>query len=131
MIKVILTSLVFIMLAGCQSHPPQYTSAGVVIKDNQPCFSITPSSSTTLVTTAPTINTLNGSEWRTITPPASWQPTRKISASHCTVWPDINWQAGVYDVVFKVSDGNNATRYATRFTLSRSARGEFTVHQQE
>lgn len=129
--KIALTSLVLITLSGCQIHPPQYASAGMEIKDNQPCFSIIPLSSAALVATAPTINKLNGSEWRTITPPASWQPTRAISASHCTVWPDINWQSGVYDVAFKVSDSNNATRYATRFMLTRSAQGELTVHKQE
>ncbi|NCF07805.1 MULTISPECIES: putative T6SS immunity periplasmic lipoprotein [Kosakonia] len=129
--KIGLTSLVLITLSGCQSHPPQYASAGVEIKDNQPCFSMTPLSSTALVATAPTINKLNGSEWQTMTSPANWQPTRVISASHCTVWPDINWQAGIYDVVFKVSDGNNATRYATRFMLTRSAQGELTVQKQE
>jgi len=42
-----------------------------------------------------------------------------IYASHYTVWPDINWQAGVYDVVFKGSDRNNATR----FILTRSTYG--------
>lgn len=132
MMKAIVLALPLLALAGCQTHPAQYASLDVGIANNQPCF-IVPGSSTSsvLTATAPTVTRLEGNAWRTLTPGATWQPQRVLTPGVCTGWPGINWQSGVYDVAFKVSDKDHATRYATRFVLQKPHDGAITVSKQE
>lgn len=132
MMKVFVLSLSLLTLAGCQTHPAQYSALDVGVSNNQPCFIVPDSSiSGALTATAPTITRLDGKQWQTLTPGATSQPSRVITAGVCIGWPGINWQPGVYDVAFKVSDKDHATRYATRFVLTQASSGAITVSKQE
>ncbi len=132
MMKAIALALPLLALAGCQTHPAQYASLDVGVANNQPCFIVPGSPASGLLTaTAPTIARLEDNQWQTLTPGATWQPERMITAGVCTGWPEINWQPGVYDVAFKVSDNDHATRYATRFVLQQTHGGAMTISKQE
>lgn len=132
MTKAMVMLLPLFALVGCQIHSAQYSALDVGVANNQPCFIVpTTSLSGALTATAPTITRLNGSQWQVLTPGATWQPTRTIIAGDCTGWTEINRQPGVYDIAFKVSTKDRATRYAARFVVQKNGDGKIAVHQQE
>ena len=120
-------------MSACVSHPAQYQSLSVTLKNNEPCFAIpTHSGLETPVTShSPTIMKHAGNEWKTISPPSTFSPEVTLMSGQCQQWQGIEWQAGEYDVALKISGKNDSVRYATRFTLEEGSSGEFKLTQSE
>lgn len=119
-------SVVVFINSGCIPHPAQYQPLLVTLKDNEPCFSIIPGLvfDKSLSSHTPTVMKREGAEWKTISEPATYSPVVRLDAHDCHQWNGINWGAGEYDVALKVTDGNEAVRYAAHFNLRKNARGE-------
>jgi len=126
-------SVVIFINSGCISHPAQYEPLLVRLKNNEPCFSISSGSSldNSLSSHAPTVMKREGGEWRTISEPATYSPVVRLDAHDCHQWNGIDWEAGEYDVALKVTDGNEAIRYAAHFNLRKSAKGELSIFRIE
>ncbi len=119
--------------SGCISHSAQYEPLLVRLKNNEPCFSISSGSSldNSLSSHAPTVMKREGGEWRTISEPATYSPVVRLDAHDCHQWNGIDWEAGEYDVALKVTDGNEAIRYAAQFNLRKNAKGELSIFKIE
>ncbi|WP_312467997.1 hypothetical protein [Pseudescherichia sp.] len=131
--KCLLSIAVAFISSSCISHPAQYQPLLVTLKDNEPCFSITPGLvfDTSLSSHAPTVMKREGGEWRTISEPATYSPVVRLDAHDCHQWNGIDWEAGEYDVALKVTDGNEAVRYAAHFNLRKNAKGELSIFRIE
>ena len=130
-----LLSVVAIALtvSACVSHPAQYKSLSVTLKDNEPCFAIPANSGLDAPVTShsPTIMKRAGNEWKAVSPPSTFSPEVTLTTQHCHQWQGIAWQAGEYDVALKVSGKNDSIRYAARFTLQECPSGQFKLTQTE
>ena len=130
-----LLSVVAIALtvSACVSHPAQYQSLSVTLKDNEPCFAIPANSGLDAPVTShsPTIMIRAGNEWKAISPPSTFSPEVTLTTQQCHQWKGIAWQAGEYDVALKVSEKNDSIRYAARFTLQEGPSGQFKLTQTE
>lgn len=131
--KYLLIIAVSFISSGCISHPAQYQPLLVTLKNNEPCFSISSGSGLdkSLSSHAPTVMKREGAEWRTISEPATYSPAVRLDAHDCHQWNGIDWQAGEYDVTLRVTDGNDAVRYATRFKLQKNAKDELHIFKVE
>lgn len=130
-----LLSVVAIALtvSACVSHPAQYKSLSVTLKDNEPCFAIPANSGLDAPVTShsPTIMKRAGNEWKAVSPPSKFSPEVTLTTQQCHQWKGIAWQAGEYDVALKVSGKNDSIRYAARFTLQEGPSGQFKLTQTE
>ena len=130
-----LLSVVAIALtvSACVSHPAQYKSLSVTLKNNEPCFAIPANSGLDAPVTShsPTITKRAGNEWKAISPPSTFSPEVTLTTQQCHQWKGIAWQAGEYDVALKVSGKNDSFRYAARFTLQEGPSGQFKLTQTE
>ncbi|MFO3695591.1 putative T6SS immunity periplasmic lipoprotein [Enterobacter huaxiensis] len=130
-----LLSVVAIALtvSACVSHPAQYQSLTVTLKNNDPCFAIPANSGldTPVTSHSPTIMKRAGNEWKAISPPSTFSPEVTLTTQQCHQWKGIAWKAGEYDVVLKVSGKNDSIRYAARFTLQEGPSGQFKLTQTE
>ncbi|MBL5926712.1 putative T6SS immunity periplasmic lipoprotein [Enterobacter asburiae] len=130
-----LLSVVAIALtvSACVSHPAQYQSLSVTLKNNEPCFAIPANSGLDAPVTShsPTIMKREGNEWKAISPPSTFSPEVTLTTQQCHQWKGITWQAGEYDVALKVSGKNDSIRYAARFTLQEGPSGQFKLTQTE
>ena len=130
-----LLSVVAIALtvSACVSHPAQYQSLTVTLKNNEPCFAIPANSGLDAPVTShsPTIMKRAGNEWKAISPPSTFSPEVTLTTQQCHQWTGITWQAGEYDVALKVSGKNDSIRYAARFTLQEGSSGQFKLTQTE
>ncbi|KDF47681.1 hypothetical protein M8B70_09900 [Enterobacter chengduensis] len=130
-----LLSVVAIALtvSACVSHPAQYQSLSVTLKNNEPCFAIPAISGLDAPVTShsPTIMKRAGNEWKAISPPSTFSPEVTLTTQQCHQWKGIAWQAGEYDVALKVSGKNDSIRYAARFTLQEDPSGQFKLTQTE
>ncbi|MFO4058602.1 putative T6SS immunity periplasmic lipoprotein [Enterobacter asburiae] len=130
-----LLSVVAIALtvSACVSHPAQYKSLSVTLKDNEPCFAIPANSGLDAPVTShsPTIMKRAGNEWKAVSPPSTFSPEVTLTTQQCHQWKGIAWQAGEYDVALRVSGKNDSIRYAARFTLQESPSGQFKLTQTE
>lgn len=130
-----LLSVVAIALtvSACVSHPAQYKSLSVTLKDNEPCFAIPANSGLDAPVTShsPTIMKRAGNEWKAVSPPSTFSPEVTLTTQQCHQWKGIAWQAGEYDVALKVSGKNDSIRHAARFTLQESPSGQFKLTQTE
>ncbi|MEG5423991.1 hypothetical protein UXP88_11480 [Enterobacter hormaechei] len=130
-----LLSVVAIALtvSACVSHPAQYQSLSVTLKNNEPCFAIPANSGLDAPVTShwPTIMKRAGNEWKAISPPSTFSPEVTLTTQQCYQWKGIAWQAGEYDVALKVSGKNDSIRYAARFTLQEGPSGQFKLTQTE
>ncbi|EPO4110362.1 putative T6SS immunity periplasmic lipoprotein [Enterobacter cloacae] len=124
---------VTLMASACVSHPAQYQSLTVTLKNNEPCFVIPANSGLDAPVTShsPTIMKRAGNEWETIAPPSTYSPVVTLNTQQCRQWSGIAWQTGEYDVALKVSGKNDSVRYAARFTLEENASGQFKITQTE
>lgn len=124
---------VTLMASACVSHPAQYQSLSVSLKNNEPCFAIPANSGleAPVISHSPTIMKRAGNEWKTISPPSTYSPAVTLNIQQCNQWRGITWQTGEYDVTLKVSGKNDSARYAARFTLEENAAGQFKVTQTE
>ena len=131
--KCLLSIAVAFISSGCISHPAQYQPLLVTLKDNEPCFSIIPGLvfDTSLSSHTPTVMKREGAKWKTISEPATYSPVVRLDAHDCHQWNGINWEAGEYDVALKVTDGNEAVRYAAHFNLRKNAKGELSIFRIE
>ncbi|GAL56525.1 hypothetical protein EV102420_02_01290 [Pseudescherichia vulneris NBRC 102420] len=122
-------SVVVFINSGCISHPAQYEPLLVTLKENEPCFSIIRGSGpdNSLSSHAPTVMKREGADWRTISEPATYSPVVRLDVHDCHQWNGINWQAGEYDVTLRVTDGNDAVRYAARFELQEYVLGQYRI----
>ncbi|HEP0313734.1 TPA: hypothetical protein QIS87_000393 [Enterobacter bugandensis] len=120
-------------VTACVSHPAQYQSLSVMLKNNEPCFAIPANSGLDAPVTShsPTIMKRAGNEWKAISPPATFSPEVTLTTQQCHQWKGIAWQAGEYDVALKVSGKNDSIRYAARFTLQEGPSGQFKLTQTE
>jgi len=120
-------------VTACVSHPAQYQSLSVTLKNNEPCFAIPANSGLDAPVTShsPTIMKRAGNEWKAISPPATFSPEVTLTTQQCYQWKGIAWQAGEYDVALKVSGKNDSIRYAARFTLQEGPSGQFKLTQTE
>ncbi|UBM41310.1 hypothetical protein K9N75_02175 [Hafnia paralvei] len=120
-------------MSACVSHPAQYQSLSVTLKNNDPCFAIPANAGLDAPVTShsPTIMKRAGNEWKTISPPSTFSPEVTLMTGQCQQWKGIAWQAGEYDVDLKVSGKNDSIRYAARFTLEESPSGQFKLAQTE
>ncbi|HBM9901978.1 MULTISPECIES: putative T6SS immunity periplasmic lipoprotein [Enterobacter] len=118
---------VTLMASGCVSHPAQYQSLLVTLKNNEPCFAIPADSGVDAPVTShsPTIMRRAGNEWKAISPPSTFSPEVTLTTQQCHQWTGITWQAGEYDVALKVSGKNGFIRYAARFILEEGPSGRF------
>ena len=130
-----LLSVVAIALtvSACVSHPAQYQSLSVTLKNNEPCFAIPANSGLDAPVTShsTTIMKRAGNEWKAISPPSTFSPEVTLTTQQCHQWKGIAWQAGEYDVALKVSGKNDSFRYAARFTLQEGPSGQFKLTQTE
>ncbi|MCU6178376.1 putative T6SS immunity periplasmic lipoprotein [Enterobacter roggenkampii] len=130
-----LLSVVAIALtvSACVSHPAQYQSLSVTLKNNEPCFAIPANSGLDVPVTShsPTIMKRAGNEWKAVSPPSTFSPEVTLTTQQCHQWQGIAWQAGEYDVALKVSGKNDSIRYAARFTLQEGPSGQFKLTQTE
>ncbi|BEK74829.1 hypothetical protein EATA6166_27210 [Enterobacter asburiae] len=130
-----LLSVVAIALtvSACVSHPAQYQSLTVTLKNNEPCFAIPANSGLDAPVTShsPTIMKRAGNEWKAISPPSTFSSEVTLTTQQCHQWQGIAWQAGEYDVALKVSGKNDSIRYAARFTLQEGSSGQFKLTQTE
>ena len=130
-----LLSVVAIALtvSACVSHPAQYQSLTVTLKNNEPCFAIPANTGLDAPVTShsPTIMKRAGHEWKAISPPSTFSPEVTLTTQQCHQWQGIAWQAGEYDVALKVSGKNDSIRYAARFTLQEGSSGQFKLTQTE
>ncbi len=130
-----LLSVVAIALtvSACVSHPAQYQSLSVTLKNNEPCFAIPANSGLDAPVTShsPTIMKRAGNEWKAISLPSTFSPEVTLTIQQCHQWKGIAWQAGEYDVALKVSGKNDSIRYAARFTLQEGPSGQFKLMQTE
>jgi hypothetical protein len=130
-----LLSVVAIALtvSACVSHPAQYQSLSVTLKNNEPCFAIPANSGLDAPVTShsPTIMKRAGNEWKAMSPPSTFSPEVTLTIQQCHQWKGIAWQAGEYDVALKVSGKNDSIRYAARFTLQEGPSGQFKLMQTE
>lgn len=124
---------VTLMASACVSHPAQYQSLTITLKNNEPCFAIPANSGLDAPVTShsPTIMKRAGNEWKTISPPSTYSPVVTLNTQQCHQWSGIAWQTGEYDVVLKVSGKNDSVRYAARFSLEENASGQFKITQTE
>ena len=124
---------VTLMVSACLSHPEQYQSLSVTLKNNEPCFAIPANSGLEAPVTShsPTIMKRAGNEWKAISPPSTYSPVVTLNTQQCNQWRGIAWQTGEYDVAQTVSAKNDSVRYAARFTLEENASGQFTISQTE
>lgn len=124
---------VTLMASACVSHPAQYQSLTVTLKNNEPCFAIPANSGLDAPVTShsPTIMKRAVNEWKTISPPSTYSPVVTLNTQQCRQWSGIAWQTGEYDVALKVSGKNDSVRYAARFTLEENASGQFKITQTE
>ncbi|HDR2622007.1 TPA: hypothetical protein QCI71_002902 [Enterobacter chuandaensis] len=124
---------VTLMVSACVSHPAQYRSLAVTLKNNEPCFAISANHGLQAPVTShsPTIMKRVGNEWKTISPPSTFSPEVTLMTQQCHQWKDVAWQAGEYDVALKVSGKNDSIRYAARFTLQEAPSGQFKLMQTE
>lgn len=131
--KYLLSISVTLISSGCISHPAQYQPLLVTLKNNEPCFSISSSSGfgNSLSSYAPTVMKREGAEWRAISEPATYSPVVRLDVHDCHQWNGIDWEAGEYDVALKVTDGNEAVRYAAHFNLRKNAKGELKIFKIE
>lgn len=120
-------------VSACVSHPAQYQSLSVTLKNNEPCFAIPVNSGLDAPVTShsPTIMKREGNEWKAISPPSTFSPEVTLTTQQCHQWKGIAWQAGEYDVALKVSGKNDSIRYAARFTLQEGPSGQFKLTQTE
>ena len=118
---------VTLMASACVSHPAQYQSLSVTLKNNEPCFAIPANSGLEAPATShsPTIMKRAGNEWKTISPPSTYSPVVTLNTQQCNQWRGIVWQTGEYDVALKVSGKNDSIRYAARFILEEGPSGQF------
>ena len=130
-----LLSVVAIALtvSACVSHPAQYQSLSVTLKNNEPCFAIPANSGldSPVTSHSPTIMKRAGNEWKAVSPPSTFSPAVTLTTQQCHQWKGIAWQAGEYDVALKVSGKNDSIRYAARFTLQEGPSGQFKLTQTE
>ena len=130
-----LLSVVAIALtvSACVSHPAQYQSLSVTLKNNEPCFASPANSGLDAPVTShsPTIMKRAGNEWKAVSPPSTFSPEVTLMTQRCHQWKGIAWQAGEYDVALKVSGKNDSIRYAARFTLQEGPSGQFKLTQTE
>ena len=130
-----LLSVVAIALtvSACVSHPAQYQSLTVTLKNNEPCFAIPAKAGldAPITSHSPTIMKRAGNEWKAISPPSTFSPEVTLTTQQCHQWTGITWQAGEYDVALKVSGKNDSIRYAARFTLQEGPSGQFKLTQTE
>lgn len=124
---------VTLMASACVSHPAQYQSLTITLKNNEPCFAIPANSGLDAPVTShsPTIMKRAGNEWKTISPPSTNSPVVTLNTQQCHQWSGIAWQTGEYDVALKVSGKNDSVRYAARFSLEENASGQFKITQTE
>lgn len=120
-------------VSACVSHPAQYQSLSVTLKNNEPCFAIPANSGLDAPVTShsPTIMKRAGNEWKTISPPSTFSTEVTLTTQQCHQWKGIAWQAGEYDVALKVSGKNDSIRYAARFSLQEGPSGQFKLTQTE
>lgn len=130
-----LLSVVAIALtvSACVSHPAQYQSLSVTLKNNEPCFAIPANSGLDAPVTShsPTIMKRAGNERKAVSPTSTFSPEVTLTTQQCHQWQGIAWQAGEYDVALKVSGKNDSVRYAARFTLQEGSSGQFKLTQTE
>lgn len=122
-----------LMASACVSHPVQYQSLLVTIKNNEPCFAIPPNSGVEepITSHSPTIMKRVAVEWQTVSPPSTFSPVVILNTRQCHQWRGIPWQAGEYDVALKVTGKNESIRYAARFVLEKNTSGQFYISQSE
>lgn len=118
---------VTLMANACVSHPAQYQSLSVTLKNNEPCFAIPANSGVDAPVTShsPTIMKRAGNEWKAISPPSTFSPEVTLTTQQFHQWMGITWQAGEYDIALKVSGKNGSIRYAARFILEEGPSGQF------
>ena len=124
---------VTLMVSACVSHPAQYQSLSVTLKNNEPCFAIPANSGleAPVISHTPTIMKKAGKEWKTISPPSTYIPVVTLNSQQCNQWRGIAWQTGEYDVAQTVSAKNDSIRNAARFTLQEGPSGQFKLTQTE
>lgn len=122
-----------LMANACISHPAQYQSLSVTLKNNEPCFNIPKDSGLDkpITSHSPTIMKRKGAQWETISPPATYTPVITLNPEECHQWNGIQWQSGEYDVVLKLTGKNDSVRYAARFVLEKKTSGQFQLLQSE
>ena len=115
------------------SHPAQYQSLSVTLKNNEPCFAIPANSGLDAPVTShsPTIMKRAGNEWKAISPPSTFSPEVTLTVQQCHQWTGITWQAGEYDVALKGAGKNDSIRYAARFILEEGPSDQFKLTQTE
>lgn len=118
---------VTLMASACVSHPAQYQSLSVTLKNNEPCFAISAHSGLDAPVTSHSLTIMKraGNEWKAISPPSMYSPVVTLNTHQCNQWRAIVWQNGEYDVVLKVSGKNDSIRYAARFILEEGPSGQF------
>lgn len=124
---------VTLMASACVSHPAQYRSLEVTLKNNEPCFAIpaNPGLEMPVTSHSPTVMKRAGNEWKTISPPSTFSPEVTLTTQQCHQWKGVAWQAGEYDVALRVSGKSDSVRYAARFILIEDSAGQFRLTQTE
>lgn len=118
-----------LLLSGCFFHPAEYETLSVRLKNNTPCFSL-PSDQNLIqpiTSGGPTVLLKKDAEWQTISPPSIDTPMEIIMTEDCQLWPGIDWVAGEYNVVVKITSEQTSARYMAKFQLQNNGNGRFTL----
>ena len=134
MIKKILPfTLSALLINGCVSHPAQYKSLDVGIRDNAPCFIFPTNTSLTAPVKiyTPTVMHNRAGKWETISSPGVSGKMQTLQAGECYAWSGIVWQEGEYDVSLKAVGANKSQRYATRFIITKNKNKQLVINKAE